>query len=184
MQFSVERLRENPQRAVIQVGIWLRRLASVFKLRAPGYRKLILSLPVQRFHRELQRELASTKLTYEELQGVERREFVSNAEYDGLLSRNVVFCDLIDSSANNVIIECLARNTPLLINRLPAVEEYVGTSYPLFFDNLEHAAALLADSSAVAGAHEYLCNLPEDALTQESFWNSLASSLIYQSLIR
>jgi hypothetical protein len=184
LQFSLERLRENPQRSVIQIGIWLRRLPSIFKLRATGYRKMILSVPIKRFDGELQRQLADMSITNEELHSVERQEFVSNTEYDVLLSRNVVFCDLIDSSANNVIIECLARNTPLLINRLPAVEEYVGASYPLFFDDLEHAAALLADASAVAGAHEYLCDLPKDVLTQESFRNSLASSPIYQSLIR
>ena len=39
----------------------------------------------------------------------------SDEEYDKLLSENIIFVELYDSSANNLVIECIARNTPILI---------------------------------------------------------------------
>ena len=58
-------------------------------------------------------------------------------EYDDLLSKNIIFIDLYDASANTVVVECIARKTPLLVTRLDAVIEYLGKDYPLYFDNLE-----------------------------------------------
>ena len=46
---------------------------------------------------------------------------VSAYRYDCLLSENVVTIELFDASANNVIVECIARNTPIVVNRHPAV---------------------------------------------------------------
>ena len=50
-------------------------------------------------------------------------DWVDNQRYDKLLSRNLVFLDLYAASASNVVIECMRRNTPLLVNPLPAVRD-------------------------------------------------------------
>lgn len=55
------------------------------------------------------------------LKSVEVIEHLSDSAYDELLSENVVFLNLIDASAVNTVIECVVRNTPLIINRLPAI---------------------------------------------------------------
>jgi polysaccharide pyruvyl transferase WcaK-like protein len=62
-------------------------------------------------------------------------EHLSNQEYDDLLSKNVVFINLHDGSAVNTIIECIVRNTPIIVNKCPLTIEIFGENYPLFYNN-------------------------------------------------
>jgi hypothetical protein len=75
---------------------------------------------------------------YEHFKGkineVEIIEKVSNEEYDNILSKNIVFLNLIEPSAVNTIIECIIRNTPVIVNKHPAVVELLGEEYPLYYD--------------------------------------------------
>ncbi|HUY90326.1 MAG TPA: hypothetical protein VMV10_16440 [Pirellulales bacterium] len=182
LQFSQDAFLANPQPSVIQVGWWLRRLHSIFQLRAGHYRKLMLAVSHRYFENMLRRERSRIALTEAEQSSVATVPFVSNDEYDQLLSRNVVFCHLIDSSANNAVIECIVRNTPLLVNRLPAIEEYLGRDYPLYFSTLEEASAKLARLATVLAAHEHLCALPKDQFSQRAFCEALLRSDVYRKL--
>ena len=65
----------------------------------------------------------------------------NHAMYDRLVLRNVVVIDLLAASANNAVLEAISMNNPVFISRLPAVVEYLGEGYPLYFDS---AAALEA----------------------------------------
>ncbi|OYV95687.1 MAG: hypothetical protein B7Z73_02130 [Planctomycetia bacterium 21-64-5] len=182
LKFSPDTFRGGSRPAVIQVGWWLRRLHSIFRLRAKGYRKLMLAIGDRHFEHMLKRERARSAVGGDELSSVEVLPFLSNDEYDRWLSRSVVFCDLIDSSANNVVIECIVRNTPLLINRLPAVEEYLGRDYPLYFSTLEEASAKLARRATVLAAHEHLRALPKERYSQKAFREGLLRSEVYRRL--
>jgi hypothetical protein len=86
-------------------------------------------------------------------------EHLSNDEYDRLLSENVVFLHMQDAGAINTLIECVMRNTPILINRLPAVEQVLGSEYPLFFDNATTAATLACSPEAIRAAHKHLLKI-------------------------
>ena len=70
---------------------------------------------------------------------------VPDEEYDGLLDSSVVFLNLYDAVANTTTIECIGRNTPIVIDRFPGIEDYLGIEYPLFYDTLKDAAAILSD---------------------------------------
>lgn len=98
---------------------------------------------------------------------------LSNEKYDSLLSENIVFIELIDASAVNTILECIVRNTPILVNRLPATEEYLGCNYPLFYDNVDHAYELLRDDRNIHRAHKYLAGLDKEKFTIEYFINQI-----------
>ena len=67
-------------------------------------------------------------------------------EYDRLLSESVVVCEVLAASANNVIVECIARAVPIAVNRHPAVLEYLGETYPLYYDDPRDIPGLLTDS--------------------------------------
>lgn len=113
---------------------------------------------------------------------VHLQRYISGRAYDQLLSSNVAFVHLYDSSANNAIIECIVRNTPILVNPLPAVREYLGDGYPFYFESLEEAAEKLRSNELIARTHEYLTKQPKERFSQESFRTSLMTSSIYASL--
>ena len=112
---------------------------------------------------------------------VEIINHVSNKDYDNLLTQNVVFLHLVDASTVNTIIECIVRNTPIIINRNDAVVELLGEKYPLYYDddkqNLFHMNdqinKLLANTSNIKAAHKYLYNMNKTHLRIETFMKKL-----------
>lgn len=93
---------------------------------------------------------------------------VSDTEYDELFTTSIVFLRLFDASAVNTVIECIVRNTPLIVNRLPALVEYLGASYPLFYDDLSQVPQLL-DVSTLRDGHDYLARMDKSFLTAPNF---------------
>lgn len=100
-------------------------------------------------------------------------EKLNNDEYDALLSENVVFLDLVDCSAVNTVLEILVRNTPLIVNRHPAVEEILGKHYPGFYANLTDAASMLGDPKKISDMTNYLKKLDKTRYRLDSFVNDV-----------
>lgn len=175
-RFDFAAFRRNQDKRVLFIGHWLRRFQSFYDLAAPGFRKLLLKCQDEPLYERLRGVLRDDG-------SVEVSPWQSPASYDRLLSENVVFLDLLDASANNSVIECLARDTPLLVNRHPAVVEYLGPDYPLYFDDLAHAARLL-DLAALRRGHEYLRQAAalKDRVRFAAFRRGVAESAVYRSL--
>lgn len=187
LTWSWERFRANADRQVVQIGWWLRRLHSIYRLPACRYRKVFLCTTSFDFSEILaaEREILVADGLFEDgmYRTATRLGGLSDAEYDRLLSENLVFLDLYQSSANNAIVECIVRNTPVLVNPLPAVVEYLGPGYPLYFRGLDEAAAKAEDMDLVLAAHRYLAALDiKERLTGGYFLKSFAASGIYRSL--
>ena len=85
---------------------------------------------------------------------------------------NQPFIDLYDASAVNTIIECIVRNTPIIVNKLPAVVEYLGINYPLYFKDIKNIPTLLKRDNII-NAHRYLKNMDKTFLTIETFISDL-----------
>lgn len=192
--FSFERFLANPRKQIVQVGWWLRRLAAIERLPLPrdnplGYTKLRLlpeffpgapaylrGLIADEHRREGWPEPAAAD-------NVQDRRHIPNADYDALLAENICFVSLYDASANNAVVECLVRGTPLLVNRLPAVEEYLGAGYPLYFRDLDEAAAMALDLGRLRAAHDWLLDCPtRHHLDQASFRRDFKASEVYRLL--
>lgn len=109
-------------------------------------------------------------------------DMIPNEEYDHLLKKNIVFIELIDASAVNTVIECIVRNTPILVNKLPAVVEYLGEGYPLFYNDIQHAHDLLSNKKKILQAHKYLRKLDKSKFTIEHFIYKLTSNPVYKNL--
>jgi hypothetical protein len=152
--FELDRYLANPRKRVLQIGWWLRKLSSIDRVTAPGHTPTLLGAS----------DWSKNLLSYAERRyhglhapGVaDIIDFVDNNTYDELLSENVVFIDFYDTSANNAVIECVARGTPIVVCRHPAVEEYLGADYPLYYKDKSEVSRLLADSGRIRGAHDYL----------------------------
>ncbi|MCX6278322.1 MAG: hypothetical protein NT004_09515 [Bacteroidetes bacterium] len=178
---------QNKEKKIIQIGWWLRKIYSIHRLRAKGYQKIFLMKNEDNMDEIMKRELEHTPgkefLTPECIAQTKTMKFIPNKQYDRLLSENIVFLDLYDASANNTIVECIARNTPILVNPIAPVVEYLGIDYPLYFTSLEEAAEKIGDTDMILRSHHYLANHKIKAkLTGDYFRQSLLSSAIYQSL--
>lgn len=81
---------------------------------------------------------------------------LSNDRYDQLLASNIVFLNLVDCSTVNTVIECVVRNTPLIVNRHPAIEELLGKGYPGFYSCLIEASMISTDLEKIKEISTYL----------------------------
>jgi hypothetical protein len=181
-RFSPRKYSYNKSKQVVQVGWWLRKFSSFYRLQLKRIGKILLNLgdPWAEAVQRKEVELIGDNVN---LRSVEIQSFLCNDEYDELLSKNVVFLDLYDSSANNAIVECIARTTPILVNPLPAVIEYLGRDYPFYFETIEEAAYKAENEALVIAAHEYLKVCPtREKLTREYFLQTFVESEIYQRL--
>jgi hypothetical protein len=128
-------------------------------------------------------DLYNITLSKKQIDSVKIIDHLENNDYDILLSKNIVFLDLYDTSANNAVIECIARGTPLLINKHPATIEYLGEEYPFYFDSLKEASDKLNDIDLIRDTHQYLTTFDKrKQITIEYFKQQLKESEIYQLL--
>ena len=97
---------------------------------------------------------------------------LENIDYDKLLSESLVFIYLIDASSVNTVIECIVRNTPIFVNRLPALEEILGTDYPLFYNDIIDVTNLLT-MDYIDKAYSYLKNLNKNKFKINYFISEL-----------
>ena len=198
-QFDFDKFVSNPRKKIVQLGWWLRKLTAIYQLPIAastatsnllGYEKIKLN-PAFATDAEKQikalelKELAaeSVILDPELLYNTREMSHISNNEYDMLLTCNIAFIALHDSSANNAVIECIARATPLLINPLPAVVEYLGKDYPMYFYTLSEAAQKAQDLDLIKLTHEYLkgCETRQK-LSADYFCTSFKNSAVYQKI--
>jgi len=187
LKWSWERFQANKDKKVVQVGWWLRRIHSIFQLRAQKYRKLFLKVNYFNWDYLILKEreilIKEGTFTDEMYDTAETVLYLPDAEYDRLLAENIVFLHLYDSSANNTVIECIVRNTPLLINPLQSVVEYLGEDYPFYFNTLEEAAEKLENEELIYKTYQYLLHHPiKEKLTGDYFAESFAASEIYRNL--
>jgi hypothetical protein len=77
-----------------------------------------------------------------------------------------------DVSACNTMLECIMNNVPVLTNRLPASEEYLGKDYTLFYESIDEANNLLTPEK-ILEAHVYLKNKDKSKFEIEYFCNEL-----------
>ena len=172
----------NRNKRIVQLGWWLRKLHAIHQLPETSYQKTMLrpseqDYLKQLFNKEKQQLMANGELHESMYDSVEVLKFLPNDQYDQLLSNNIVFLNLYDSSANNSVIECIARGTPLLVNRIAPVEEYLGPDYPLYYDTLSEAANKVMDFGLIRETHEYLMECEtRKKLTGEYFQQSLLES--------
>lgn len=135
-----------------QVGFYLRDTWLVHQLEVPGSHRLT---PRTAWYRTRDTQLRRHHGGYPS-RAVTEHSRLSDQAYDMMMTSSVVLTWLFGASANNVVLECIARATPLIVNRLPSVVWYLGEKYPLFADEQGDVPRLFADRARVLDAHQYL----------------------------
>ena len=182
-KFSVSKFEDNPKKKVLFIGERLRNFQAIFDLQVPNdLQKVLIKGSVIDLNDCYGIDKKKIDLKQNETVNIWEKQ-ISDEDYDQLLSENVVFLNLFDVAACTTVIECLGRGTPLVINRLPGAEEYLGKDYPLFYSTLEEASHLLANKGRLMEGHEYLMKrIHEIDLSEESFFTSIVNSAIYRHL--
>jgi hypothetical protein len=96
--------------------------------------------------------------------------------------------NLIDASAVNTVIECIIRNTPLIINRRPAIVEILGDEYPLYYGDSDgntdddysmnhQVVELLSDTKKLKSAYKYLMNFDKTRFSVGNFMTDFTKIL-------
>src|SRR3990172_9267120 len=203
LTFVPEQFQNNPTPKVIQIGAWLRDTYAIYDLPELDFltkavlrgKKMDNYFPPDSHQNQIIDHVCTCraennnkyldglqKAIIRHLKSVEVIEYLSNDEYDQLLTKNVIFLKLIDASAVNTLIEAIVRNTPIVVNPVTAVIEYLGPDYPLYYQNLGQAAQLLNDSGKLLAGHQYLKLLDKEPFTIETFMTSLIRSFLQKSL--
>lgn len=182
LKFSMDNFLGNKHKKIVQIGWWLRKLNSIYYLPVRSFEKAIL--PGQNPSiTEISKQEKKNFLLTPNLHSVESIRYLSNEEYDRLLAENIIYIELYDSVANNTIIECIVRNTPILVNPLPSVVEYLGEDYPFYFTSKKEAAEKAEDFSLIEKTHDYLKNHSiKRKLTSDYFIASILNSEVYRSI--
>jgi hypothetical protein len=161
--------------SVVTVGHWQRLYENLNKLK--GVKKKFL-----KWSDNVNPDWIYEKHGLKRSQDIQIVEKLDNQEYDIFLSKNVVFLQLFDAAANNIVVECIIRNNPIIVNRLPSLYEYLGEDYPLYYENFEHAQQLVADFKKIEEGHLYLKKKDKYMLSPNYFVSSFEQSNVYQSL--
>jgi polysaccharide pyruvyl transferase WcaK-like protein len=103
-------------------------------------------------------------------------QHIDNNSYDNLLINNIVFINLVDASAVNTLVECIVRNTPIVINKIPAVVELLGKNYPLYYEKITDVYNLINQKN-IKNAYTYLSKLPKTKFNITYFVSDLIHAL-------
>ena len=182
LSFNWEKFRTLKEKRVVFIGEFLRNFQVFYDLPVPAnYKKYLLKSPDVNFNRLF--NCKKEKIELKDNDSVIVKERVPDSEYDELLSCSIVFLNLYDAPANTTVVECISRNTPIIVNRLPGLEEYLGRSYPLFYDTPEEGAELITKNEMIQKAVKYLeSHSLKSHLTPEAFLKNFAGSSVYRML--
>ena len=161
----------NNNKKLLQIGQQLRKMSSIYLLDANNFEKIWLT-GTKNFNKceeLLNKEIEFLNIDKKNLKGSVLMHYTNTfQEYDELLSKNIVFIDLFDAAANNTILECIIRNTPIIVNKLSPIIDYLGEDYPLYFNELNEVPDLLINEK-ILDAHNYLTKINKDELSIDLF---------------
>ncbi|MEZ6037693.1 MAG: hypothetical protein R3F29_09445 [Planctomycetota bacterium] len=140
-------------RDIVMLGHWLRRLSSLAEIALPSGWNRIWLRGDQGFDPAA---LIAAERNPGALDDVHCPEYLDAARFDELMRSCIVFLDLWAASANNAVVECVARGTPLIVNRVDGVVDYLGEDYPLYFDTLADVEHLAVNRPRQREAHRHL----------------------------
>ena len=173
LYFDIENYIKNKNKKLIQIGQQMRKVTSIYLLKVESHEKIWLTgtRDIKRCNFLFNNECSYLNLNIE---NKNVRMYYTNTpqEYDELLSKNIVFVDFFDAAANNTIVECISRNTPIICKKLEGVIEYLGPNYPLYFNDLDDVYELL-NITKISEGYEYLKNMNKKDIEIDCFVKEL-----------
>lgn len=173
-KFSLEKYNFNNNKSIIQLGSWMRKAKTIYQINKKFNKKW---LPGSLIWKDLFYKTYNDKSYVDNNNNdVEVITHLTNEEYDLLLIDNIALVDVFNSSANNSVLECIVRNTPIIVNKHPAIIEYLGINYPLYFNDIEDINNIIDSPyfiNKISDAYKYLCDLDKTKLNISYFAQSI-----------
>jgi len=166
IKFDWWKFLSNKNKKLLHPGNWVRNFNAFNEVRSP-YQKAVT---------------AGNWLFQNRNPDIEVLGYMTKEAYEKTICENIVFQCFYDVAASNTIIECISKNIPLIINRLPAAEEYLGKDYPLFYNTISEAENILFEIDKIFNGFKYLEKMNKSHLSLEKFANDFYNSKIYQNI--
>lgn len=188
IKFDWELFERNPNKRLLSIGSWMRRFSSIYKMDSGNQYKKTLCFPLningEKFNKMITEKNSGIdeEIHSNEWDTVETISYQETDKYDQMLSDNLVFMDFYDVSASNLVVECMIRNTPILIRKHNAVIDYLGSEYPFYFESLAEASEKVRSLQTINDTFCYLSSLDKTRLTKNYFRNSITEGEIYKNL--
>lgn len=167
----------NPDKRAIQLGFYLRNtqlIRQIPPIRRVNKTRLWINRPWVNEYDFRVRKYWEAENTRDEFEDFSDKYFLTPSSFDRMLSKNVVVMEFFTCSASNGVLDCIIRNTPLIVNRHPAVVEYLGEDYPLYFDDPAEIPILVG--RAIEG-HRYLKCMDKSFLRANNFINEIRDNI-------
>ena len=177
-EWKYESFIKNENKKIIQVGNWLRKTYGIFKINVPKIFTKVITPFGERTQNELKFWLNKDNIVIDdsEYDSVVKCTFIEDTEYIELFKNNLFFLDLYDSTANNIILECIKANCPIIINNKSSIKNYLGNDYPLYYNDYSQINDLLCDEN-ILKAHISLKNLNKSKFDIEYLFNNILDIL-------
>jgi len=131
---------------IFQIGCFLRDTRFIYSLDSPLLRSRIRPWLDWDKERDHQLQCLPTALSINNTQ-VDELYRLRDSDYDFRLQHSIAASYLFGAAANNTVVECIARGTPLMVNRHSEVESYLGAQYPLYYGE---------ETGSIHDAHEHM----------------------------
>jgi hypothetical protein len=166
-QFNIIKYKRNTNKKIIQIGRQCRNLKTFTQINFNTHGKLWLT-GTQNMHAtyEILKLELNINIIHDSYYNIEYK-YVNNKEYDELIVENILFLHVHDASANNVVLEAIVYKIPIVVNKHPAIIEYLGEDYPLYFEPNNDSIKIDDDFISIekiTEAHEYLKLLDIDKI--------------------
>lgn len=156
----------NQNKQIFHIGWRYRNFKTFFDFNKPKeYHKTIL------IKKEFEQEWNNISQNYK-LDGITILKELNNTEYEKIFTNSCIFINLEDASSHNLILECIKFNTPIIINKLPAIVEYLGEDYPLYYENNNDLQLLHNPNyfqKLITSANEYILNMDKQKFSLDFF---------------
>jgi hypothetical protein len=142
--------RQSGKLRICQLGFWLRKHHFIHRLISEGLNDVMpFQVGINSVNQKntFRRDLKINNVSVQDKVFLTSK--LSSSDYDRLLSSSLVLLPLYDTSANNSLIECISRGTPILIEKHPATVQYLGADYPLFFNSYQQCLDILTSEDLV-----------------------------------
>jgi len=108
---------------------------------------------------------------------------LDDVSYDKMLSKSIIFLALkYTGAANTIVVECIARCSPIVAPRMESCVEYLGEEYPLLYDEDSEDLNDLLNADNIKCAIKYLQTMNKSNLSIERFCNNFGSSSVLRCI--